>query len=460
MGTTGWELVTNATDLLARSSVASRAGMQFGTNRDTYSILGYPRTLQFRDYYAQYLRGDIAQRIISLPAEDTWRKPPSIVVGDDVTTELSEQWNDLVTRLKLMHYFTRADIISGIGEYSVLLIGVKGAGRLDQEITRTDINQDEIIYVMPYMQPNAEIYEYDDNPNSPRFGLPKTYSIALGNFGDHTKTSTRTVKVDWTRVIHIAEGLLDNDVYGRPRLERVWNRLQDLIKVAGGSAEMFWQNVATIWWLNVDPEAEFEDSELDALEAKMMEVLHGIRRLVQTEGGTDLKALSGQTPDPRGAYMVLQELIAAASSIPRRILFGNESGQLASDQDQAEWYGRVSYRQTNFAEPTILRAFISRMARFGVFTVPDSYVIEWPPLYEPSPAERAAAARDMANVAAKVAKDNPTEVISVGEIRTAVGLPKKYPDDEEPLDQPGQGGGFGEPFDGNNDGDGDIALIG
>ena len=36
----------------------------------------------------------------------------------------------MATRLNLYHYFERADKLAGIGQYSVVMIGVKGSGEV------------------------------------------------------------------------------------------------------------------------------------------------------------------------------------------------------------------------------------------------------------------------------------------------------------------------------------------
>ena len=66
------------------------------------------------------------------------------------------------------------------------------------------------------------------------------------NFSRNNAAQTKSVLpigtglVHASRVIHVAEDILDDEVYGIPRLEPLYNYLDDLLKVVGGSAEMFW----------------------------------------------------------------------------------------------------------------------------------------------------------------------------------------------------------------------------
>ena len=67
-----------------------------------------------------------------------------------------------------------------------------------------------------------------------------TRSISTAAPRRHSRTLPRKVGfVHASRVLHVAEDCLDDDVYGIPRLKPVFDRLDDLLKVVGGSAEFF-----------------------------------------------------------------------------------------------------------------------------------------------------------------------------------------------------------------------------
>ena len=60
--------------LLERSRLAGQLGLSFEGKRDMYETLGYSESLTFAQYAAEYDRGDIAGRVVDLPASDTWRQ--------------------------------------------------------------------------------------------------------------------------------------------------------------------------------------------------------------------------------------------------------------------------------------------------------------------------------------------------------------------------------------------------
>ena len=422
----------------ARQSIAARAGQMYDYKRDTWSILGYKRDLDFRDYLAMYERQDVAGRIVDMPAQETWRNPPKLVARTDVNSgSFFEDWEELVNRLSIWSWCEHIDRLSGIGTFGVLFIGVDDGKDLKTPVTREDLKPEEILYLSAYHEGRVEILEIDLDPQSVRCGLPIRYKIRLVDFQDpkgNKKLSKGTglleEEVHWTRVIHVAEEALSDRIYGRPRLQRVFNRMFDMLKVTGGSSEMFWQNVAQIFHVNLDPELEYKEEDLKDLDEKFVEMLQGIRRIIQTEGVEEIKTLQGKTPDPRGVFVVLKTLIASAAEIPQRILFGSEQGEMASTQDKSEWYGRITSRRERHAEPNILKQLVMRFASWGVLVLPEGgFVAQWPSLFEQTPMEKAGVARAMAMAAAKMDTARPDRIIGVAEIREAAGVPRRIPDD-------------------------------
>ena len=280
---------------------------------------------------------------------------------------------------------------------------------------------DSILYLNPYRQDSAEIATTDSDTSSERFGLPATYTIDTANENNITRNSK--IEVHWSRVIHIAEGLQENDIYGTPRLKAVYNRLDDVNKVAGGSAEVFWQAAKRILVLEAKEGVSAVDDD-DSLTEMMDELVHGLRRVIDLEG-YETKTLDTADVHPDEAFRVSLALISSATGIPQRILLGSEQGKMASTQDEVNWNGRIADRQINFAEPVILRAFIDRLVRVGALPQPESdYTITWPSLFETSDKEKAQIgllkARTVKQFVGKAGEDLEftTSIIPVEEIRS------------------------------------------
>lgn len=428
------QIATN-TALLTRQAIAAKAGKQFGGDRDLYKVLGYQKTLEFDEYLAKYERQDIAGSIVDIPAEYTWQNDPKITTEEGEDSEFVKDWESLEDRLDAYSYMARLDRLSGIGEYGVMFIGVKTDGDDSVEMFKeevTEVKLDDILYLRVFHQGKADIEEWVTNHNDPLYGFPLIYKLQMRDFEKEAKgRSTRDVYVHRSRIIHKANDPLDDEIYGRPRLQRVFNLMDDLTKIAGGSAEMFWQNVASTIHASLDPELEYEADDLKDLEEKVFEMLLGLRKFIQTEG-VDLETLGDQqTPDPRGVWEVIKALIAATEGIPQRILFGSERGELASSQDMATWHGKIAGRQTNEAEPHILRKFIDRLVSWKALTPPkEGYDITWPPLKEETMEEKADTAKSQAEAASTYSPGSPETVISPREFRETLGYPGDMDEDD------------------------------
>lgn len=399
-------LYTMANEIISRSFLADRLGKSYystsgsGAKRDLYKALGYILNPTFNDYYAKYKRGDIAKRIVDALPVATWRKKPFVNEPGSPginNTPFEKAWNDLVKRRNVWHYLSRIDKISGIGQFGVLFLGI-GDGLLPEQPAR---KAKELLYLRPYTQGAVTIEEWEENPKDPRFGQPKIYTIDIDSrIGS---TSRNVVRVHHSRIIHVADGLIDNDIYGSPRLEIVLNRLQDLDLLTGGSAEMFWRGAQPGYVFSAEPDAQFGSQSLADLEDEIQDYLHDLRRYMRLQG-IKVDALEQQVASPKDHVDVLLTVIAAAINIPKRILLGSERGELASSQDERAWLERIDERRVDQAEPMILRPFIDRMIEFGILPQPvEPYEVEWPPLVAMGQKEEVDIARVASEAIAKYA---------------------------------------------------------
>lgn len=415
-------------------------GAQYSGNRDMYEVLGYPEDIDPYDYWNKYQRQDLARRVVSAPANKTWGKPPKIKENsEDKDTEFESKFKELADKIQLWHYLQRADRLSGIGTFGVLLIGFAGENDLKQPVGGENSNQplngiDDIIFLQPYHQLSVTIKETVDDPGNPRYGLPELYKVEMD-------ASNSTKAVHWTRVIHLAEGLEENDVYGTPRLRSVYNRFMDLQKIVGGSAETFWRTADRGMHLKANPEYDVPQEALEAADEKAEEYYHDLRKIIQTEG-VDIQSLGSDVAEPNNIYDIILKTIGGGLNppMPMRILVGNESGELASSQDEANWLGGIADREQHYAGPFILRPFIDRLQDLGALPEAE-YEIEWPSLFELTDLEKAEKYGMIADAIKKVTAGMPSNDFSQQERREALGFEGQKPDETpqaqemEPLDE-------------------------
>jgi len=382
------ELMTFATTLTNRASLAARLGAQYGGDRNVYQALGYPTTIEYGDYEARYSRQDIARAVIDRPIQYTWKGPLVISeAGDDEETALEKEWVKLAKKLKLKSKFIRVDKLSAIGQYGVLLLGFNDTKRREDWATPAKGSKRQLNYIKPLGEGHAQISSYVSNPADPRFGLVETYDITITNPGGQ---STDTFTCHWSRVLHITGELLESEVEGAPVMEAVWNRLMDLEKIVGGSAEMFWRGARPGYQAITDPEYNIGATLEADLQDQIDEYENNLRRMIVNQG-VEFKALQSQVSSPSEHVDVQIQMISAETGIPKRILTGSERGELASSQDESSWFGVIQTRREEHAEENIIRPFVDLCIEYGILPKPttEEYQVQWLDLFAPSDKDKA-----------------------------------------------------------------------
>lgn len=364
---------------LSRAQLASKLGIQYGGDRNLYEALGWPLTIDYGDYLAKFERHALARAVIDRPVNATWRGGVTLLESDNAKdTELEKRWEELDKELSLASNFARVDRLSGIGQYGILLLGFDDTPTKESFSNPVTAGNRKLHYIKPLGEISAEIKKSVTDPSDERYGLPEIYGVTLK---DENTNSTQEIGVYHTRVIHIASGLLESEVLGTPRLQAVYNQLQDIEKIVGGSAEMYWRGARPGYQGIVDEDAQMTEEMLDELETQIKEYEDNLRRMLINEG-IEFKALATQVSDPKPSFDVQVQMISAYTGIPKRILTGTERGELASTQDSEAWLSFIEARREDFAEPIIVRPFADRCIEYGVLPKPkDDYSPQWQDLF-------------------------------------------------------------------------------
>lgn len=402
--------------LLDRYRFTREHGITFGGLRDEYAILGYDRDVTNVQYWNEYRRGGIAGRIVDVFPNATWRGDMELIedANKDDYTIFEQAWKDLDQRLQIKAKLLRVDKLSLLSTFAVLLLGAEGD--LETELPRAK-NPDDLLYLTPFgggggpgpigalrersraIDADATIAEFDVDPTSSRFGLPLFYQLR------RTDISSPLFQrpVHWTRVLHVADGLLDDEVYGMPALERVWNLLADLRKVTGGGAEAFWLRANQGLHTDVDKDLGTPDLAvvLEKLKEQSEEYKHQLTRWIRTKG-TKVTTLGSDVANFDSPADAVLTQIAGSKGIPKRILTGSEMGELASSQDRDNWKDQVNGRQTGYAGPYIVRPLVDRLITYGYLPTPkkgvSAYEVRWPIMETLTAAEKVAGAQGWASV--------------------------------------------------------------
>jgi hypothetical protein len=388
--------VSNVEDMLTRTALATMLGVTFGGIRDVYTALGHNRTPTDQDFYNRFKRQGIARRIVKAPPEACWGKPPRITESKELETPFEVAWTELESAVPIWELMMRADIRSRIGYYGILFLGFDDGKKFSEPVERAN----RLLYGMPFSSLSARIKTWETDERNPRYGLPLTYSVtfrslALGATIPNQKGTQQTV--DWSRVIHFADDLEEDNIFSAPALEPCLNDLENLEKVIGGGAEGFWRNAFPGTVFNLQADAHLPESKLASLREQIENYVHGMERVLRTQG-VDTTQLTTQFADPIGMISGILDMLAATTNIPKRILIGSERGELASSQDEDNWLGFVGNRISTYCGKKT-RELIDRLGSVGVLEVP-KYTLDWPPLIAKTEEKQAVIAQQRASAIA------------------------------------------------------------
>jgi hypothetical protein len=405
-----------------RSALARRLGYEYQGDRDVYTALGYTKDLKFEDYQGKFDRGDMARRIVKEPVQSTWRSVPEVnetlpeekrVEGE--RTLFEEAWDELSSdkNLKVWHNIRKVDLVSGIGRWGVMFLGFSDAqSREDfaEEVTKGS----KLLYITPLNEAQAQVSTFVKDPTDPRFGEPEFYELQFQSLTTSATTrtatptgesgSTASVRVHWSRIVHVAEEADENGVVGTPRLQPVYNRLTDLDRVVGSSGEAFWRNAFPMMQFKLDSDYQFSDEQdLDDLKSQIEKMVHRWERYIRTKGVT-VEQMETDIAKPKESFEVIVSTISSATSIPQRILLGSERGELASSQDQTQYGILIEERRKQYVEPVIMDEFIGRLVMVGTLPMPpQGWAYVWPDVFTPSEKDRAEVAKNRTEMLVKYA---------------------------------------------------------
>lgn len=370
--------------------------------RDIDSECGYPPWLTPDHYRFMYDREGIARRVVDCEPDETWTDDPELFEDDDpeVETPFEAAWNQLLEEYDLWHWMHRVDILSGIGQFGILLLMIDDGRDLREPID--GVNDDgtfdpgvphRLLNIRAFDETVVFVKVREIDVTSPRYSLPKVYTVQFRDYPNWGVQAGEIIARDihWSRVVHVADNRKMSEVYGIPRMQPVYNRLYDLRKVYSSSGEAYWKGAFPGIAFEVNPELADQGIELDteSLKQQMADFQNGLQRYLAIQG-VSAKSLPPTIVDPNGTAEAHLKAIAIAKDIPYRVLFGSEEAVLAGNQDSRKWNKKLARRQTNYVNPMIIRPFVDRLIGMGILPPPkDGYQIEWPDLNAPTDEDKA-----------------------------------------------------------------------
>lgn len=358
--------------------------------RDIDDECGYARNasqLNAEFYQLLYETDPIANRIVEVMTKEAYSVCPEVYEDEDegVETEFEAARKELSQSLRqeeshfvvdyegdpLDEYLERLNLVAGIGQYGVMLLGLPGdpiqpvEARKGQKLSG--------LRVFPELY--AQITGWDTDRESDRFGHPQTYQLTFAD--PHGRQSIvgaplTQVNVHWSRVIHVpSDKIISNELLGMERCRPHYRRIYDLQKLYGASAEGYWLSCFNLLITqsnpNMDPNTQMEDP--DAFKDMWEKMMSGLQRWGYISGGT-VNAIGPSIIDATPFIDKAIEAICIKEGIPVPVFKGYEIGEQASTENRMQWDDRMRKYQNRWITPRTLVPFYDRLINLGVLPKP------------------------------------------------------------------------------------------
>jgi uncharacterized protein len=404
-------------ELTLRQALMER---ELDTRRDIDEECNFPNFITPTMYRDMFDRDGVAKRAVSIEPDESWKLMPEIY--EDENSDNETQFEKLLDELfvdaekatiHLWSYLHRIDILSGVGHYGVLLLGLddlKPNQTLEQPVA--NVNEDgtwkkpsqrRLLFMRAFDESVAAVSEWNTDITSPRYGLPEMYNLTflstnvleqgrtpgMASAGNVSPTNPTQQKVHWSRVLHFADNRLTNEVAGVPRQQDIFNYLLNVKKILGSNGEGFWQMSFGGISFETLPGLEDVDIDFEGLKDQLQMYFNKMQKYLALSGMT-AKSLAPTIVDPSNHFTTQAQAIALSKGIPYRIFLGSEEAKLASGQDKDSWNERMAGRREKYLSPFVVRPTIQRLIDVGVLPQPKQFMIRWPDIDDPTEDEKAA----------------------------------------------------------------------
>lgn len=451
-------ITVNTTDYELRRAREEALGV-FGSldagRPNSWAQYGYKETLTFADFLQAYDRGGPGHGAVHRILDKCWQENPRIKApASDKETHWEAKVKDVLTSINGWQKLRDLDRRNMVGRYAAVIYRVADNKLLNEPLALGT----KLVDLVPVYESQIRVLKWNEDVTSQDYGKVEMFELEtapptqdVGQFRPKT-----WLRVHPSRVQILAEGAVgDNFLDGVPLLKAGFNNLVDLEKIGGGSAESFLKNSARAVVYKFESEASPEmltrNPDGSASGSTVREVIEDQTRALNRNQesaivtqGADVSTLQTTVSDPTGAFNLAANLFAASVQIPFTILFGQQTGRLASDEDKADMVARCTSRQRNELTPMLVQ-LITRLQACGVVKEGE-FEIEWPALDAPGDTEKLDNAAKLASINKTNSEAGQTATFDGNEIRKTAGFEERdelagLPLEGDPADdEPGTGG--------------------
>lgn len=408
------------------------AGYHNANNRlSIWSVGGYPEEITFSELYRMYRRNGIANAVAKLIVDECWQSNP-VITGGGAEFQEAIKWMeeniDLWSRMRGM------DLRQRVGRYGGMVIVARERGQASSKDELKADGYKALVKLQPVYESQIEVSSWISDPSSVKYGDPEAYNYRSNVDGARNEGDNTDRTLHPSRVFAFGEDADDGSIYGVSAVEACYNSIMDMEKIRCGSAEGILRNSKQRFAVELKDDkgiAALKDKKLkDEFNQNMDDFNKGFDNSLLLYGA-EARSMQAQLSSPKDAFDMCMAEIAAAAKAPATIIIGQQTGRLASDEDQKQLAKNVRVRRCQVINQAI-RGLFRHLIAVGLLPEPtESWDIEWESTLYIDDAAKLGMAKTMSETNEISLRAGVGKLYSVKEVREAGGYMQAIDDKEQ-----------------------------